>query len=113
MWKVTSVAGDIHEAHFFIQAIGAIHKPYRPHFKVPLIMHYCYIVRPTLYLQNIELFKKPIIHTAEWDASLDLSDKRVAVIGTGCSAVQLVPSIADKVKELYLFQRTPAWVRPR
>ena len=47
-----------------------------------------------LYIQNEDAFKKPIMHTAEWDSSVDLTNKRVAVIGTGCSAVQTVPGIA-------------------
>jgi len=53
------------------------------------------------------------MHTADWDDSHDLVGKRVAVIGTGASAVQLVPGIADKVAHLDLYQRTPGWVIPR
>jgi cation diffusion facilitator CzcD-associated flavoprotein CzcO len=53
------------------------------------------------------------MHTAKWDDGYDLSGKRIAVIGTGASAVQLVPAIADKVAHLDLHQRTPGWVIPR
>lgn len=58
-------------------------------------------------------FKGPTFHTARWDKSFDLRGKRVAVIGTGASAIQVVPAIAPKVAELKLFQRTPPWVMPR
>jgi cation diffusion facilitator CzcD-associated flavoprotein CzcO len=54
-----------------------------------------------------------MFHTARWDHSYDLTGKRVAVIGTGASAVQVVPSIAPLVGRLSVFQRTPAWVVPK
>lgn len=57
-------------------------------------------------------FAGDIIHTARWPADADLSGKRVAVIGTGASAMQLVPTIADSVASLTIFQRTPQWARP-
>ena len=53
------------------------------------------------------------MHTARWDHTLDLTGKRVAVIGTGASAVQLIPQIAPIVKELKVFQRTPIWCFPK
>jgi cation diffusion facilitator CzcD-associated flavoprotein CzcO len=53
------------------------------------------------------------MHTARWDASVDLRGKRVALIGTGASAVQVVPSIAPEVAELTVFQRTPIWCLPK
>lgn len=52
-------------------------------------------------------------HSARWDHNYDLKDKRVAVIGTGASAIQFVPEIAGKVKSLALFQRSAAWVLPK
>lgn len=51
-----------------------------------------------------------MFHTAEWDSTVDLKGKKVAVIGTGASSVQVVPSIVDQVDQLYVYQRTPAWV---
>lgn len=54
-----------------------------------------------------------IIHTAQWDQSLDLSGKKVAVVGTGASAIQVIPSIANKVSELHVFQRKPVWIVTR
>jgi cation diffusion facilitator CzcD-associated flavoprotein CzcO len=63
--------------------------------------------KPELYTKSP--FKGPIVHTAEWDHSLDLKGKTVAVIGTGASAVQVVPSIVDTVKSLEVFQRNSPW----
>ncbi len=53
------------------------------------------------------------MHTARWDHELDLTGKRVAVIGTGASAVQVIPEIAPKVSQLTVFQRTPIWCFPK
>jgi cation diffusion facilitator CzcD-associated flavoprotein CzcO len=52
-------------------------------------------------------------HTAAWDHTCDLAGKKVAVIGTGASAIQVIPEIAPQVEHLTVFQRTPAWVTPR
>ena len=59
-----------------------------------------------------ETFRGPAFHSAQWDHSVDLTGKRVAVIGTGASAAQFVPEIAGEVGELSVFQRTPAWFLP-
>jgi cation diffusion facilitator CzcD-associated flavoprotein CzcO len=53
------------------------------------------------------------MHSARWDPSVSLAGKRVAVIGTGASAIQIIPAIADQVERLTVFQRTPAWVLPK
>ena len=53
------------------------------------------------------------LHSSNWDKSVEVKGKRVAVIGTGASAVQIVPRIAPEVEQLYVFQRTPAWVPNR
>ncbi|GAA1948446.1 flavin-containing monooxygenase [Kitasatospora viridis] len=58
-------------------------------------------------------FPGQVFHSSQWDHDLDLTGKRVAVIGTGASAIQIVPSIQPKVAELTVFQRTPAWVLPK
>jgi cation diffusion facilitator CzcD-associated flavoprotein CzcO len=57
-------------------------------------------------------FNGPIMHTARWDENVDLANKRVGVIGTGASAVQVIPEIAPIVESLCVFQRTPSWVLP-
>ncbi|MBU6392972.1 MAG: NAD(P)-binding domain-containing protein [Sphingomonadales bacterium] len=61
-------------------------------------------------IPGIESFAGPKMHTAGWDTSVDLKGKKVAVIGTGASAAQLVPAIADEVAELTVFQRSKHWV---
>ncbi len=60
-----------------------------------------------------ESFKGDVFHTAAWRHDLSLTGKRVAVIGTGASAAQVVPAIIDEVAALVLVQRTPAWIVPR
>ncbi|MGH3685456.1 MAG: flavin-containing monooxygenase [Pseudonocardiaceae bacterium] len=64
-------------------------------------------------LPGLERFTGAALHTSRWDHSLDLTGARVAVVGTGASAAQLVPAIADRVAALHVFQRTPAWVLPQ
>jgi cation diffusion facilitator CzcD-associated flavoprotein CzcO len=58
-------------------------------------------------------FAGEVFHSARWDHRYDLDGKRVAVVGTGASAIQIVPKIQPEVKRLVLFQRTPAWIVPR
>lgn len=59
-----------------------------------------------------ETFEGVSFHSAEWDHSVDIAGKRVGVIGTGASAIQIVPNIQPEVAELHVFQRTPPWVLP-
>ena len=63
-------------------------------------------------IEGRESFKGPSFHSAAWDHSVDLRGKRVAVLGTGASAIQIVPSIQPEVGELKVFQRTPPWIVP-
>ena len=64
-------------------------------------------------LPGVEDFEGTIMHSARWDHDVDLDGKRVAVVGTGASAVQIVPAIADRVASLEIHQRTPPWILPR
>ncbi len=64
-------------------------------------------------IPGIEHFEGTIFHSAQWRHDYDLTGKRVAVIGTGASAIQFVPRIQPKVKQLTLFMRTPPWIIPR
>ncbi len=64
-------------------------------------------------IDGLERFSGTIMHTAQWDATVDLTGKRVAVIGTGASGVQVVPELADIAGELTVFQRTPPWMVPK
>jgi cation diffusion facilitator CzcD-associated flavoprotein CzcO len=76
-------------------ACGPMHKPLIPKIK------------------GIETFSGKTFHSATWDKKYDLNDKRVAVIGSGGSAIQFLPEIQPKVKSLTLFQRTAPWVLPK
>lgn len=94
VWRL-SVNGDELTARFVISAIGAFVDP-----------------KPAA-IEGLGDFKGKVIHSARWDHDYDLSGKRVAVIGTGASAVQIVPEIAREVAQLDVYQRTPIWVSPK
>jgi cation diffusion facilitator CzcD-associated flavoprotein CzcO len=93
-WVIETAKGTV-TADFFLPAVGALSDPLIP--EIP----------------GLKTFKGKQFHSAQWDHSYDLSGKKVAVIGTGASAVQFIPEIQPKVQKLTLFQRTPAWVLPR
>jgi cation diffusion facilitator CzcD-associated flavoprotein CzcO len=94
-WTVTTAAGERYHARFLVSAVGPLHHPVYPD------------------LPGIESFRGVAFHSARWDHDVDLSGKRVAVIGTGASAIQFVPAIVDRVAALTVFQRTPPWVVPK
>lgn len=64
-------------------------------------------------IPGLDVFEGRVFHSSRWDHDYDLTGKRVAVVGTGASAIQFVPEIQPKVRGLVLFQRTPAWIMPR
>ena len=64
-------------------------------------------------LKGIETFKGEMFHSARWNHDYDLTNKRVAVIGTGASAIQFIPQVQPNVKQLFVFQRTAPWVLPK
>jgi cation diffusion facilitator CzcD-associated flavoprotein CzcO len=64
-------------------------------------------------IPGLERFNGPVFHSAQWNHEHDLTGERVAVIGTGASAIQFIPQIQPQVKRLTLFQRTPPWIMPR
>ena len=82
-------------AQFVVSAIGGLHIPSKPRFP------------------GIEDFEGEVFHSAEWNHDYKLDGKRVAVIGTGASAIQFVPEIMPKVARLDLYQRTAPWVLPK
>ncbi len=94
-WRVRTEGGEEYVAPVLLAAIGGLSRPAWPD------------------IPGRDRFAGPSFHSAQWDHSVDLAGKRVAVIGTGASAIQIVPDIADDVDQLYLFQRTPPWVIPR
>lgn len=64
-------------------------------------------------IEGIDRFAGDIMHTSRWDHRIDLTGKRVGIIGTGATAVQVIPEIAPKVSQLTVFQRTPIWCLPK
>lgn len=64
-------------------------------------------------VDGADRFGGPTFHSAEWDHSVDLTGKRIAVVGTGASAVQFVPVVAEQAAHLDVYQRTPPWMLPR
>ncbi|MFT5604637.1 MAG: cation diffusion facilitator CzcD-associated flavoprotein CzcO [Paracoccaceae bacterium] len=93
-WKLET-SSDVYRARFVIMACGPMHKPLIPH------------------INGIETFTGKSFHSATWDRDYDLSGKRVAVIGSGGSAIQFLPAIQRKTQHITLFQRTPPWVLPK
>jgi cation diffusion facilitator CzcD-associated flavoprotein CzcO len=64
-------------------------------------------------IDGVQDFAGTVIHTAKWDENADLDGKRIAVIGTGATAVQLIPKLAERASHLTVYQRTPIWVTPK
>lgn len=64
-------------------------------------------------IPGLEAFPGPVFHSARWDESLRIHNARIAVVGTGASAIQLAPELARRGADVRLFQRTPAWIVPR
>lgn len=91
-WLITTRSGEQIRAGILITACGQLNRPAFPDIK------------------GIAEFKGNMFHSARWDHAYDLNGKRVAVIGTGASAIQFVPEIVPKVAQLKLFQRSAAWV---
>jgi cyclohexanone monooxygenase len=94
-WRLSTAGGDDLGARFIVGATGVFTQPKPPD------------------IPGLESFAGPSMHTARWDPSVDVRGKRVALIGTGASAVQVIPSIAPEVEQLTVFQRTPIWCLPK
>ncbi|PPF66070.1 4-hydroxyacetophenone monooxygenase [Rathayibacter tritici] len=79
-----------------------------------LVLGTGYLSEPSMpELPGLESFEGVAVHSSRWDHSLDLKGKRVGVVGTGASAIQIIPSIQPDVASLAVYQRTPAWVAPK
>jgi cation diffusion facilitator CzcD-associated flavoprotein CzcO len=95
IWHVETESGESYSARFVIDASGVLANPHIPNIK------------------GAETFKGPIFHAGQWDHSVSYEGKRVAVIGSGCSAAQIVPAIAGKVSRLTLLMGKAQWILPR
>ena len=97
-WQVTTRDRDgtveTHSANAVISGVGILNRPYIPD------------------LPNLDTFAGPVFHSAQWDHSVDLTGKRVALVGAGASGFQIGPAIVDDVAQLTVFQRTPQWMAP-
>jgi cation diffusion facilitator CzcD-associated flavoprotein CzcO len=92
VWRVTCTDGRQFSARALVSACGQLNQPAYPQ------------------IAGLQTFGGKSFHSARWQHAVDLSGKRVAVIGTGASAIQFVPEIVPKVAQLYLFQRSAAYV---
>ncbi len=95
LWRLDTAEGDTIAARFVIGATGVLTQPKAPD------------------IEGISDFAGAVMHTARWDDSIYLHGKRVAVVGTGASAVQAIPLIAEQASQLTVFQRTPIWCMPK
>ncbi|PRQ09175.1 flavin-containing monooxygenase [Enhygromyxa salina] len=93
-WQLDGPRGQF-TADVLVAGMGALSEPWVPGFR------------------GIERFEGPAFHSARWDPDAALDGQRVAVVGTGASAIQIVPRIQQRVGQLRLFQRTAPWVLPR
>ncbi len=92
LWHLISRDGQEWTAQFVASAMGPLNRPNIPN------------------LPGLDRFEGVQFHSSTWNHDYDLAGKRVAVIGTGASAIQFVPQIAPEVAQLHLFQRTPPWI---
>jgi cation diffusion facilitator CzcD-associated flavoprotein CzcO len=96
LWRLAINGGEREvTARFVVSAIGAFVDP-----------------KPS-EIDGLDSFNGKVIHSARWDHDYDLAGRRVAIIGTGASAVQIIPTIAPDVAQLDVYQRTPIWVSPK
>ncbi len=94
-WRIATIAGEAYTARAIVSGIGALHVPSIP--EIP----------------GADRFAGAAFHSAQWAQTCDLAGKRVAVIGTGASAIQFIPEIAKHAARVHVFQRTPPWIHPR
>ena len=93
-WTVTLDDGQQLTADYFISAVGQLNRPYIPQ------------------IAGAGQFQGETWHSARWNHTVDLTGKRVAIVGNGASTIQFIPEVASKARQLYLFQRTASWIHP-
>lgn len=94
-WVVTTADGETLTATYLFTATGFLSQPALPN------------------IPGVASFDGTVIHTAKWDDTVDLDGKRIGIIGTGATAVQLIPKLARRAAELTVYQRTAIWVTPK
>jgi cation diffusion facilitator CzcD-associated flavoprotein CzcO len=93
-WRLTTTRGETLEYDIVISAAGVLHRPAYPD------------------IEGLDTFAGTRFHSARWDHSVDLSGKRVGVIGTGSTATQIIAEITKRVGHMFVFQRTAQWMTP-
>jgi cation diffusion facilitator CzcD-associated flavoprotein CzcO len=93
-WQVTMADGSTDTADIIIAATGVLHHPAYPD------------------IEGLDSFAGAVFHSARWNHDVSLVGKRVGIVGTGSTAIQIVAAVVDEVAALSLFQRTPQWVMP-
>lgn len=93
-WRVTTNQGREIAADFVFNCTGILHRPVLPD------------------IDGLDRFRGPTFHTARWDHDVELAGKRIGIIGTGATAAQAIPELAEVTEELVVFQRTPQWILP-
>jgi cation diffusion facilitator CzcD-associated flavoprotein CzcO len=94
-WRLRDGRGGAYAARVLVSAIGLFHTPAMP------------------AIPGLDDFAGTTFHSARWDHDHDLTGRRVAVVGTGASAIQVVPAIAERTAQLDVYQRTAPWILPR
>ncbi len=94
-WDLHLGDGTVAHADVVVSALGMLNVPSTPR------------------LPGLDSFRGPVFHSARWDHDVDLAGRRVAVVGTGASAVQFVPHVAEAAARTTVFQRSPPWVMPK
>jgi cation diffusion facilitator CzcD-associated flavoprotein CzcO len=94
-WRLTDADGGAYEADVLVSAVGTFRTPSYPD------------------IEGLDTFAGPLFHSARWEHEHNLAARRVAVIGTGASAAQIVPELAQIAEQVDVYQRTPQWILPR
>ncbi|OBF93583.1 4-hydroxyacetophenone monooxygenase [Mycobacterium sp. 852014-52450_SCH5900713] len=94
-WRVETSTGDVFEADVLVPAVGQLSRPALPN------------------IPGLDTFAGPSFHSAQWRHDVDLAGKRVAVLGTGASAIQFVPRVRETAKHVTVFQRSAPYVLPK
>ena len=94
-WRLTTRSGATFDVDAIVPALGQLNRPALPD------------------IAGRDTFQGPAFHSARWDHGIDLTGKRVAVVGSAASAVQLIPEVAKIAANVTVFQRTPNWILPR
>lgn len=95
VWRVLLEGGETYTADVVVSGLGGLHIAHTPEF------------------EGSDRFKGALFHSAEWDERVEIAGKNVAIVGTGASAIQILPELQKVAKQVCVYQRTPPWIVPR